>query len=515
MACHLRTNFMAFGGVFSGHDDAGLSRRRLTFAGQLIADRVRHLRIEITAKLPEQDRANVAAGQAVEVSVDALPEATLRGTVRPPSAVSRQPIRCSPTPAPGSFDISFDVSGHHAGCGLAPQRRDSNLRPRLRRTCSSSRGTAVFDVAGKSDGLRAHRRWIRAAQRDPIRASPTRSPIIESSTRTRDCADQPESGRARGRSACRRPPRLESSMTTRCPFEPIHDRAMDTRSRPQHRQPAAAQVAHAADHARDDLRVAAVLSMLSIGAGAQQQVMAFIQGLGVSNLIVEARETTEWQAIQKVRQQSPGLSFQDMRAIQASVPGPGDLVAAQTILAHPRRAEARQADFRSSTASIPTTSRSPASARDAAASITADEAAHARPGACSARRHAGGCSAMTDPLGQFVKINQQWFDVVGIAGSQAAAQSDVAGVPGQDRNNLIYVPHGVGDASAARTTTASSATRSTASHPVEARRRYHRLRGDRSRHPFGIAPGRRRLFARSCRRNCWPSSSAPSGFSIS
>src|SRR6185436_4734011 len=47
---------------------------------------------------------------------------------------------------------------------------------------------------------------------------------------------------------------------------------------------------------------------------------------------------------------------------------------------------------------------------------------------------------LTDPLGRFVKMNQQWFDVVGIAGSQAAPQSDVAGVPGQDRNNLIYVP---------------------------------------------------------------------------
>ena len=55
--------------------------------------------------------------------------------------------------------------------------------------------------------------------------------------------------------------------------------------------------------------VAAVLAMLSIGAGAQQQVMAFIEGLGVRNLIVEARETTEFQAFQKVRQQSPGLTL--------------------------------------------------------------------------------------------------------------------------------------------------------------------------------------------------------------
>src|SRR5438445_12567403 len=67
--------------------------------------------------------------------------------------------------------------------------------------------------------------------------------------------------------------------------------------------------------------VAAVLAMLLIGAGAQQQVMAFIEDLGVRNLIVEARETTEWQAFQKVRQQSPGLSFHDIRAMQASVSG--------------------------------------------------------------------------------------------------------------------------------------------------------------------------------------------------
>src|SRR5882762_101875 len=39
--------------------------------------------------------------------------------------------------------------------------------------------------------------------------------------------------------------------------------------------------------------VAAVVSMLSIGAGARQKVMALIEQMGVRNLIVEARETLE------------------------------------------------------------------------------------------------------------------------------------------------------------------------------------------------------------------------------
>jgi putative ABC transport system permease protein len=49
---------------------------------------------------------------------------------------------------------------------------------------------------------------------------------------------------------------------------------------------------------------------------------------------------------------------------------------------------------------------------------------------------------VTDPLGRFVKVNEQWFQVIGIAGPQVAAQTEVAGLPGQDRNNLIYVPTG-------------------------------------------------------------------------
>src|SRR5215471_17701838 len=67
--------------------------------------------------------------------------------------------------------------------------------------------------------------------------------------------------------------------------------------------------------------VAAVVSMLSIGAGAQQQVMAFIEQLGVRNLIVEAKEAPDGQALQKVRKLSAGLSFQDLRIIQSNLDG--------------------------------------------------------------------------------------------------------------------------------------------------------------------------------------------------
>ena len=112
--------------------------------------------------------------------------------------------------------------------------------------------------------------------------------------------------------------------------------------------------------------VAAVVSMMSIGAGAQQQVLAFIEQLGVRNLIVEAREADDFMSFQKARKVSPGLTERDLRVIRANVP------------ASPRRRRAsdschrswcpsRSATRRRSTASNPATSRSAAftSCRDA------------------------------------------------------------------------------------------------------------------------------------------------------
>ena len=66
--------------------------------------------------------------------------------------------------------------------------------------------------------------------------------------------------------------------------------------------------------------VGAVISMLSIGAGARQEALSFIELLGVNNVIVEAREASGWEQMQKVRKISPGLTFQDVRALRDNLP---------------------------------------------------------------------------------------------------------------------------------------------------------------------------------------------------
>jgi putative ABC transport system permease protein len=185
--------------------------------------------------------------------------------------------------------------------------------------------------------------------------------------------------------------------------------------------------------------VAAVLSMLSIGAGAQQQVMAFIEGLGVRNLIVEARETTERQAFQKIRLQSPGLTFQDMRAIQSAVPGIEVLT--------PRKRFTPAQVVPKPTGEMPVVYGVEPNYLDIASLriatgrfFTDDEAARAAAVCVLGEAARTALFGVADPIDQFVKIGEQWFRVIGMAGPQATAREGVGGLPAQDRNNLIYVP---------------------------------------------------------------------------
>jgi putative ABC transport system permease protein len=187
--------------------------------------------------------------------------------------------------------------------------------------------------------------------------------------------------------------------------------------------------------------VAAVVAMLSIGAGAQQQVMAFIEDLGVRNLIVEARESTEFQSFQKVRQQSPGLTFRDIRAMQATVPGL-DAVSPRKRFTASQVTPKPQGEL-PVVYGVETSYRQIANLKVAAGRFfTDDEAARAAPICVLGEAARARLFGLTDPLGQFVKVNGQWYQVIGVAGPQAVAQSDIAGLPGQDRNNVLYVPTG-------------------------------------------------------------------------
>ena len=185
--------------------------------------------------------------------------------------------------------------------------------------------------------------------------------------------------------------------------------------------------------------VAAVVAMLSIGAGAQQKVMAFIEQLGVRNLIVEAKESHNWQELQKVRKNSPGLTLSDYQVIRKNVSDikdgtprkrftPGKLLPkpqqdtpivygvepSYLEISHLRVTEGRFFD---------------GSENEAAAPVCVLGAA--------AKDSLFGAAAA---IGEYIKINEQWCHVIGVVAPQLAPQTEVSGVRTEDMNNLVYAP---------------------------------------------------------------------------
>jgi putative ABC transport system permease protein len=167
--------------------------------------------------------------------------------------------------------------------------------------------------------------------------------------------------------------------------------------------------------------------------------MAFIQDLGVRNIIVEARETTDNQANQKIRQQSPGLTFKDLRAIAAAIPGVDTLTPRKRFV--PARIVPKpDADVPAVYGVEPNYQQIAALEVTQGRFYTADEAARAAAVCVLGEAARWRLFGEADPVGRFVKVNEQWFEVIGVVGPKAVAQSGVGGLPAQDRNNMIYVP---------------------------------------------------------------------------
>ncbi|MDR3740358.1 MAG: ABC transporter permease [Terracidiphilus sp.] len=185
--------------------------------------------------------------------------------------------------------------------------------------------------------------------------------------------------------------------------------------------------------------VAAVVAMLSIGAGARQRVMAFIEQMGVHNLIVEAKETTEWQAHQKVRRISPGLTLSDYRVIGDDLSG----ISAST----PRKRFTPTKMIPRPQLDMPLVyGVNPVYLKIAGLSVVSGrffddaDAASAAPVCVLANSARGNLFGTANPVGQYIKINDQWFRVIGVVAPQLSAEGAASAISSVDANNLIYVP---------------------------------------------------------------------------
>src|SRR5256714_9898054 len=185
--------------------------------------------------------------------------------------------------------------------------------------------------------------------------------------------------------------------------------------------------------------VAAVIAMLSIGAGARQQVMALIEQMGVRNVIVEAHEANSWEDMEKVRKLSLGLTLRDFRVIQSNVSG--------VVQATPRKRFTPGRMFPKPQHDMPMVyGVAPNYQQISSLRVTQgrffndDENTRAAAVAVLGQGAKAGLFGQTDPVGQYVKVNEQWLEVIGVVGPQLSSETKIESLPSQDLNNLIYVP---------------------------------------------------------------------------
>ena len=183
---------------------------------------------------------------------------------------------------------------------------------------------------------------------------------------------------------------------------------------------------------------ASVIAMVSIGEGTKKQAIAKYQDLGVSNIIIRDKDLTEAE-LEVIRMKfSQGLSIRDADMIKEIVPGVVD-VAPQS----ETKLEAKYADKSSKVTVIGIT---PSLMNMLNYKIDKGEFINENHfgqqmkvcilGANAARELLG----YDNPIGQSVKLGDQWFEVTGVLQTKALFTETVGELAARDLNNDVYIP---------------------------------------------------------------------------
>jgi putative ABC transport system permease protein len=185
--------------------------------------------------------------------------------------------------------------------------------------------------------------------------------------------------------------------------------------------------------------VGAVVAMLAITAGAQKEMMSYIDLLGVNNIIIEAKEAVDRNELQERRVTSPGLTFRDFRAISENVQGiealtPRKRFKPLKVLPKPTQEPPLLIGVEPNYLGI--NNLRMVEGRFFNEEDDAKSAAVCVLGESSKVNLLG----YEPALGKYVKINDTWLQVIGVMAGQATADSDVEGIEVADRNNLVIAP---------------------------------------------------------------------------
>jgi putative ABC transport system permease protein len=184
--------------------------------------------------------------------------------------------------------------------------------------------------------------------------------------------------------------------------------------------------------------VGAVISMLSIGAGAQAEALEVIDAMGLRNVIVREKPADQ-EDLYTIRERSLGLSLRDLEGLQEVAT---DVVAssaskrirADRVLSATGRSEGQvlgvgRSHFQLLNLRL-----------DRGALFDPEEEATYQRVCVLGQRVARDLFAYHDPLGQPIKINDVWFKVVGTLEPQTLTKESFQGVEIESADTTVFVP---------------------------------------------------------------------------
>jgi putative ABC transport system permease protein len=184
--------------------------------------------------------------------------------------------------------------------------------------------------------------------------------------------------------------------------------------------------------------VGAVIAMLSIGAGAEQESLRIIANFGIRNIIIQAKEF-KTEELRQIRTESLGLALRDVEALQA-VLHPKPRVSAKRVV---KTFQVISENARSDSRVLGVSSTYPdihnLKLLVGAFFLPFDEESSNQ--VCilgiTAKQKLFGFGEV---IGKRIKINDQWMTVLGVLADANIEKSEFEGVKIQNPNNDIYVP---------------------------------------------------------------------------
>lgn len=186
--------------------------------------------------------------------------------------------------------------------------------------------------------------------------------------------------------------------------------------------------------------VGAIVAMQAVGEGSRREAMRIVENLGLQNLMAEVKQQED-AVNQEARVRSAGLSRADAHASLEVVPGAKLVASEKQIKLNSVYSDSAAADARLSgvdpawfqLSNLAVEKGRPLLARDdatlASVVVLGDQAADS-------------LFPRTDPIGQLIKVNHVWLEVVGVLADRDSVPAEFEGVALTSDGNRLYIPIG-------------------------------------------------------------------------